>query len=54
MTRNREIDCLDLFECDHSPETPISDEGEIVGWLCRCGKRVEPKPVSTEPKGEPQ
>jgi hypothetical protein len=43
MTRNYELDCRDLFECTHEPETPISEDGEIVGWLCRCGRQVKPK-----------
>jgi hypothetical protein len=39
MTRNREIDCEDLFGCDHEPEIAISDDsGEILFWRCRCGK----------------
>jgi hypothetical protein len=43
MIRNYEIDCRDLFECTHEPQTPISEDGEIVGWLCRCGRRVASK-----------
>ena len=41
MTRNSELNCEDLFGCDHSPETPISGhDGTIEGWLCRCGREV--------------
>ncbi len=41
MTRNRELDCEDLFGCAHEAETPVVDDGEIVYWLCRCGRKVE-------------
>lgn len=41
MTRNREIDCLDLFYCQHDPEIPVCDEdGIVVEWRCRCGQVV--------------
>jgi len=30
----------DLFECSHAPEVPISDDGEIIAWYCRCGLEV--------------
>lgn len=43
MTRNRELRCEDIFGCDHTPETPIVEEGEIVYWMCRCGRRHYPK-----------
>jgi hypothetical protein len=37
--------CEDIFGCDHAPEIPISDNGQIVFWVCRCGARqVEPRP----------
>lgn len=39
MTRNYEIDCRDLIECDHTPETPVSDGGEITHYVCRCGQK---------------
>jgi hypothetical protein len=53
MTRNRELDCEDLFECDHAPEVPISKDGEIVEWRCRCGRRVPaPKRRDKDGKGE--
>ena len=40
----------DLTGCDHKPETPITEGGSIVAWLCRCGKRFnaaieEPAPA---------
>lgn len=41
MTRNYEIDCRDLFECDHTPVVPVVQDGEIIYWLCRCG-RIHP------------
>lgn len=30
--------CEDIFGCTHEPETPISDNGHIVAWVCRCGQ----------------
>ena len=30
----------DLFQCDHEPEIPISEDGEIVAWRCKCGERT--------------
>ncbi len=51
MTRNRELDCADIFECQHSPEVPIVDENdptEILYWVCRCGRRHPPKPPTEE------
>ena len=54
MTRNRELDCEDLFDCDHTPEVAIRDQltGQtIIGWRCRCGKEVECKiPEEEKPK----
>jgi len=51
MTRNREVRCEDLFDCDHEPETPVTDEdGEIIQWVCRCGKvtkQVDLKPADS-------
>ena len=47
MTRLRDLMCEDLFGCDHEPETPVSQDGEIVYWLCRCGQK------KTYPKAEP-
>lgn len=45
MTRNREIRLEDLTSCDHRPELPVSDNGVILYWLCRCGKEIPiPKP----------
>ena len=38
MTRNREIDCDDLRNCDHSPQLPITEDGELAYWLCSCGE----------------
>lgn len=51
MTRNREIRCEDLFGCDHKAETPVAEDGEILYWLCRCGRRVMPDvPAIDAPK----
>jgi hypothetical protein len=54
VTRNSEIDCEDLFGCDHEPETPIADDsGAIVSWRCRCGRHVAaPTPPVTDLSGE--
>lgn len=39
--------CEDLIGCDHEPETPVSEDGEIIAWLCRCG--IEwPLPIDFE------
>jgi len=43
MTRRSDLMCEDLFECNHSPEIPISENGEIVEWRCRCGQKVKMK-----------
>lgn len=40
MTRRRDLICEDIFGCTHEPETPVSDGGEILYWMCRCGRRV--------------
>ncbi len=38
MTKNRELDCVDLFECEHELEIPVSVNGEIIYWRCVCGQ----------------
>jgi hypothetical protein len=38
-----DLDCEDLFGCDHEPETPIIENGTITSWLCRCGQQVKSK-----------
>jgi hypothetical protein len=38
MTKNYELDLRDIVDCAHEPETPIVSEGEIVGYVCRCGR----------------
>lgn len=54
MTRNRELDCEDLFGCSHEPETPVmGDGGEIEYWVCRCGRRCKTEDVVEKPT-EPQ
>jgi len=49
MTRRSDLMCEDLFGCTHEPEIPVSQDGEIIHWLCRCGKKVD---VQTKPKEE--
>jgi hypothetical protein len=44
--------CEDLFGCDHTPETPISDGGEIVSWVCRCGLIHPVEKEAVAPKEE--
>ncbi len=56
MTRNADLDCEDLFNCTHEPETPIlGADGEISHWVCRCGQKVEtpsePPPTDPAPTG---
>ena len=40
MTRRSDLMCEDIFGCEHTPEVPVSEDGEIVGWYCRCGANV--------------
>jgi len=43
MTRRRDLMLEDLLGCTHEPETPVTDtegSGEILYWICRCGKRL--------------
>jgi hypothetical protein len=55
MTRRRDLMCEDIFECAHKPEIPISDNGEIMYWLCRCGKKIPlPEYQGTGEEGEHQ
>lgn len=49
MTRRRDLMLEDLFGCDHTPETAVTDEGHnIVFWVCRCGRRHDPQNVARE------
>jgi hypothetical protein len=41
--------CEDIWGCDHKLETAIVENGEIIEWRCRCGRRT---PVETAPKTE--
>jgi len=52
MTRRSDMMCEDLFGCTHEPETPVVQDGEIVMWLCRCGREhpVAPKIVAKDPE----
>jgi hypothetical protein len=43
MTRRSDLMCEDLFGCSHEGETPIVQDGQIVYWRCRCGRRVAPQ-----------
>ena len=48
MTKNYELDCRDLFECQHALEIAIGDnDGKILYWRCRCGKKTWYPPEST-------
>jgi len=40
--------CDELFGCDHEPEVPVEEDGEIVYWLCRCGRKHYPEPEGPE------
>jgi hypothetical protein len=42
MTRRSDLMCEDIFGCDHKPEIPITENGNIIEWRCRCGRKVEP------------
>jgi len=46
MTRRRDLMCEDLFGCDHTPETPIVEDGAVLYWVCRCGRK-HPAPVTS-------
>ncbi len=55
MTRRRDLMCEDLFGCDHEPETPISEGGEIVYWVCRCGtKKTYPEKQADAQEEKPK
>ena len=56
VTRRRDIMCEDIFECDHSPETPVVDSvyGDVAEWRCRCGRVAKmPTEMSAEPAQSP-
>lgn len=38
MTRNRELDLQDIVDCAHEPELPVTENGAIIGYACRCGR----------------
>ena len=38
MTRNRELDLQDIVDCTHEPELPVTENGSIIGYACRCGR----------------
>ena len=37
MTRRSDLMCEDIFGCDHSASVPLSEDGELMAWSCRCG-----------------
>jgi hypothetical protein len=41
VTRNYELDCSDLEECDHELSEPVVEDDRLVGWTCKCGREVE-------------
>lgn len=41
MTKRSDMMLENIFGCKHEPETPISQYGEIIYWLCRCGRKVK-------------
>lgn len=54
MTRNSDLRLEDIFECQHTPETPIVDDcGEILYWVCRCGHRWNPPANTHSEEAEP-
>jgi hypothetical protein len=52
MTRNSDLRLEDIAGCQHTPEIPIVDDcaGEILYWVCRCGRRCVTPIVSTQSK----
>lgn len=44
--------CEDIFGCDHEPETPVIENGEIVHWLCRCGRKHNPEKKADAEEGK--
>jgi hypothetical protein len=56
MTRNSDLRLEDILGCQHTPETPIVDDcaGEILYWVCRCGRRcVTPVVITQSEEAEP-
>ena len=41
MTRYSDLMCEDIFGCTHELEIPLSQDGEVVAWRCRCGEHEE-------------
>ena len=39
MTRNADLDCRDLFGCDHAPMIALVRDGALVAWACTCGAK---------------
>lgn len=52
MTRRSDLMCEDIWECDHKLETAIVENGEIIEWRCRCGRRVPVEAVEASSKNE--
>jgi hypothetical protein len=41
----------DIFGCDHTPILPVSEQGEILYWLCACGREHPiPEPKQAQEK----
>lgn len=49
MTRRSDLMLEDLMGCDHEPETPVSQGGEIIYWMCRCGRKCELREEASVP-----
>jgi hypothetical protein len=56
MTRNSELDLLDIVDCAHEPELPIAENGEIIGYACRCGRfqPIKNKNTNENPNDKPK
>jgi len=50
VTRRSDLMLEDIDGCDHTPETPISEDGEVLYWVCRCGKHQHWPPDKNEKK----
>jgi hypothetical protein len=51
MTRRRDLMLEDLIGCDHKLELPITEDGEILYWRCRCGE-VQKTPEEMEKEND--
>ena len=54
MTRNSELDLVDLRSCQHEAQTPVvDDDGTVLHWLCPCGRKVDPPDSEVEQERNP-